>query len=80
MFHKIKDLGIPFKMSPLGGFLAGILRIPLAYKLTRRKSLILLPFHYAFKRLAFCYGFTKAHIEGYGHLKYLNRQRIIDYQ
>ena len=66
-FHKTRNLDIPIKMSPLGGFLAGILRFPLAYKLTGRKLLFLLPFHYAFKRLAFCYGFTKAHIEGYGH-------------
>ncbi|MEM2146341.1 MAG: glycosyltransferase [Candidatus Jordarchaeaceae archaeon] len=67
IYHKTKDFGMPFKISPLGGFLAGILRFPFAYKLTARKILFLLPFHYAFKRLAFCYGFTKAHIKGYGH-------------
>jgi cellulose synthase/poly-beta-1,6-N-acetylglucosamine synthase-like glycosyltransferase len=66
-FHKNMDISMPLKMSPLGGFLAGCLRFPAAYKLTRRKLLLLLPFHYAFKRLAFCYGFTKAHTEGYGH-------------
>jgi len=66
-FHKNRDKSMPLKMSPLGGFLAGCLRFPAAYKLTRRKLLLLLPFHYAFKRLAFCYGFTKAHAEGYGH-------------
>ncbi|MEM2292958.1 MAG: glycosyltransferase [Candidatus Aenigmatarchaeota archaeon] len=67
IFHKNKDLGLPFKMSPLGGFVAGVLRFPHAFQLTKRKVLCLLPIHYAFKRLAFCYGFTKAHIEGYGH-------------
>jgi len=67
LFHKNKDKPMLLKMSPLGGFIAGILRFPFAYKLTRRKWLFLLPFHYAFKRLAFCYGFTKAHLEGYGH-------------
>ncbi|MEM5867133.1 MAG: glycosyltransferase [Candidatus Aenigmatarchaeota archaeon] len=67
LFHKGRDRIMPLKMSPLGGFIAGILRFPFAYKLTRRKILFLLPFHYAFKRLAFCYGFTKAHFEGYGH-------------
>jgi len=66
-FHKNKDLDFPFKMSPLGGFIAGILRFPYAFQLSRRKVLCLLPFHYAFKRLSFCYGFTKAHINGYGH-------------
>lgn len=67
LFHKNRDITMPLKMSPLGGFIAGILRFPFAYKLTGRKLLFLLPFHYAFKRLAFCYGFTKAHLEGYGH-------------
>ena len=67
LFHKKRDKTMLLKMSPLGGFIAGILRFPFAYKLTRRKLLFLLPFHYAFKRLAFCYGFTKAHLEGYGH-------------
>jgi glycosyltransferase involved in cell wall biosynthesis len=66
-FHKTKNLEMPIKMSPLGGVLAGIFRFPFAYKLTGRKLVFLLPFHYAFKRLAFCYGFTKAHIDGYGH-------------
>jgi len=67
LFHKNRDISILLKMSPLGGLIAGILRLPFAYKLTRRKLLFLLPFHYAFKRLAFCYGFIKAHAEGYGH-------------
>lgn len=71
-FHKTKNLGMLIKMSPLGGFLAGVLRFPFAYKLTNRKLLLfLLPFHYMFKRLAFCYGFSKAHIEGYGHQNYI---------
>lgn len=67
LFHKNRDISMLLKMSPLGGLIAGILRFPFAYKLTRRKLLFLLPFHYAFKRLAFCYGFIKAHAEGYGH-------------
>jgi glycosyltransferase involved in cell wall biosynthesis len=66
-FHKKRKVELPFKMSPIGGFLAGCLRFPAAYKLTRRKLLFILPFHYAFKRLAYCFGFTKAHYEGYGH-------------
>jgi len=66
-FHKNKEPILLLKMSPIGGFLAGILRFPAAYLLTHRKLLCLLPFHYAFKRIAFCYGVTKAHFEGYGH-------------
>lgn len=65
--HKAEDRDMPIRMSPLGGLLSGILRFPFAYRLTGRRLLFLLPFHYAFKRLAFCYGFTKAHFENYGH-------------
>ena len=66
-FHKDRDVSMLFKLSPLGGLLAGFLRFLPAYRLTRRSLMLLLPFHYAFKRFAFCYGFTKAHIDGYGH-------------
>jgi glycosyltransferase involved in cell wall biosynthesis len=66
-FHKVREASMLFKLSPLGGLLAGFLRFPSAYRLTRRSLMLLLPFHYAFKRFAFCYGFTKAHISGYGH-------------
>jgi glycosyltransferase involved in cell wall biosynthesis len=68
LFHKNKTTNLPLKMSPLGGFIAGVLRFPYSLQLTKRKVLFLLPFHYAFKRLAYCYGFTKAHIKGYGHI------------
>jgi glycosyltransferase involved in cell wall biosynthesis len=68
LFHKENDLGLPLKMSPLGGFIAGVMRFPCAYQLTKRRIMFLLPFHYAFKRLAYCYGFTKAHNKGYGHI------------
>lgn len=66
-FHKKAQASMLFQMSPIGGALSGILRLPLAYKLSGRKLLLLLPFHYAFKRLAFCFGFTQAHLEDYGH-------------
>jgi glycosyltransferase involved in cell wall biosynthesis len=67
LFHKIRDSRMPFEMSPVGGFIAGILRFPYAFQLSKKKILLLLPFHYALKRVAYCYGFTKAHINGYGH-------------
>jgi len=55
------------KMSPIGGFLAGILRSPGAYLLTHKKSFFLLPIHYTYKRIAWLVGFCSAHINGYGH-------------
>lgn len=45
-------------------------RIPfsfLAYKLTHRKVVFLLPLNFIFKKTALLFGFAKAHMEGYGH-------------
>jgi glycosyltransferase involved in cell wall biosynthesis len=64
-FCKTKNLLELLKMTPLAGFVAGLLRFPIAYRLTRKKSLFLLPFHYAFKRTAWFCGFIKGHINGY---------------
>lgn len=67
IFHKDPDSLSLWKMSPLAGFLAGILRSPGAYLLTRKLSFFLLPIHYMFKRLAWFCGFCGAHFDGYGH-------------
>ncbi len=67
IFHKDPDSLNLLKMSPLGGFLAGILRSPGAYLLTHKKSFFLLPVHYTYKRLAWFFGFCDAHLNGYGH-------------
>lgn len=49
-------------MSPVAGFIAGIIYGFEAYRLTKRKSLVLLPFHFTLKLTAWLFGFTKAHI------------------
>jgi glycosyltransferase involved in cell wall biosynthesis len=40
----------------------------LAYKLTRKKVVFLLPLNYVFKKTAFLVGYLMAHFDGYGHL------------
>jgi glycosyltransferase involved in cell wall biosynthesis len=67
IFHKNPDSISLWKMTPVVGFLAGVLRSPGAYLLTHKKFVFLLPIHYAFKRLAWSVGFLRADIEGYGH-------------
>jgi glycosyltransferase involved in cell wall biosynthesis len=67
IFHKDPSSLTLWKMSPLGGFMAGILRSPGAYLLTHNKSFFLLPVHYTYKRLAWLFGFCDAHRCGYGH-------------
>ncbi len=39
----------------------------LAYKLTRRKVVFLLPLNFVFKKIAVIFGFLEAHWDGYGH-------------
>ena len=48
-----------YEMTPIAGFLVGVWYSLIAYKLMHQKKVFLLPFHYAFKRLAWCCGFIK---------------------
>ncbi|MGD6850510.1 MAG: glycosyltransferase [Candidatus Bathyarchaeia archaeon] len=65
--HKDPDSISIWKLAPLGGFIAGVLRTPNAYLLTHRASTFLLPIHYTYKRFAWLFGFYDAHRNGYGH-------------
>jgi glycosyltransferase involved in cell wall biosynthesis len=56
-----------YEMLPPAGFLAGLWRSIIAYKWVYQKAVFLLPFQYAFKRIAWCFGFAKSHTDGYGH-------------
>lgn len=69
VLHKYGYKGIfsPLKMVPPTSFIEGLLYSTVAYKLTRRKIVFLLPFEFGFKRAAVCLGFTKSHIDSYGH-------------
>jgi glycosyltransferase involved in cell wall biosynthesis len=40
----------------------------LAYKLTHKKVVFLLPLNYVFKKTAFLFGYLMAHFDGYGHI------------
>ncbi len=58
LYCKHRGIFSLFRMNPLAGVINGFLRMADAYKLTRRKSVILLPFHFAFEMTAWCIGFT----------------------
>jgi glycosyltransferase involved in cell wall biosynthesis len=47
--------------------LEGLKRTDLAYRLTHRKIVLLLPIQYFFKKIAWFLGFLKSHLDGYGH-------------
>lgn len=67
LHHKDPDAINILRMTPMAGFVAGVLRSPGAYLLTHKKSFMLLPLHYTYKRFAWLVGFVGAHVKGYGH-------------
>lgn len=67
IFHKDSRSVNLLQMSPMAGFVAGILRSPGAYLLTHNSTFFLLPMHYTYKRIAWFCGFCNAHLNGYGH-------------
>jgi glycosyltransferase involved in cell wall biosynthesis len=60
VFEKNKRIINLYKMLPPVAVVAEFLRVPAAYKLTRRKVVLLLPLHYVFKRIAWFLGFMNA--------------------
>jgi glycosyltransferase involved in cell wall biosynthesis len=76
LYLKNRDLFILYRMIPPIQFVAGLLKSLVAYKLTRRKSVFLLPYQFAFKMTAWCLGFIKAQIERTRKTK--NSERSLD--
>lgn len=54
-----------YKMFPPAAILIESLRSCTAYKLVHRKVVFLLPFHWIFKRVAWCAGFAMSYANGY---------------
>jgi glycosyltransferase involved in cell wall biosynthesis len=63
LYRKNNNLFKPYRMTPLAGFVAGTIVGIDAYRLTRCKIFILLPFHFAFKMTAWCFGFIKGRLD-----------------
>lgn len=57
LYRKNRNLFIPYRMVPPVSFIDGLLTTYVAYRLTRRKVVFLLPFQYAFKMTAWFFGF-----------------------
>ncbi|MEM2517885.1 MAG: glycosyltransferase [Candidatus Aenigmatarchaeota archaeon] len=63
LYRKKRGILSPTRMNPVAGFLAGCLYIAESYRLTHRKAVFLLPIHFAFKMIAWCYGFANAQLK-----------------
>jgi glycosyltransferase involved in cell wall biosynthesis len=57
LFQKNSKLFDLHKMVPPVAVVLELFRVPRAYRLTRKKAVLLLPLHYAFKRVAWISGF-----------------------
>jgi len=58
-FKKNRKVINTYKMLPPVAIFMELLRVPIAYKLTRNMKVLLLPLHYVFKRIAWFLGFVK---------------------
>lgn len=68
LVHRHKSLRqILIKSNPVAGFIEGVLVFSVAYKQTQRKIALFLPLYYFSKRVFWCLGILKSHIDGYGH-------------
>jgi len=65
LLHENPRLIKLYKMTPLGGFLAGISFSGKLFRLTRQEFVYLLPLQYTFKMAAWCMGFLKSHLKSY---------------
>ena len=68
VLHKNKGIIRTYRMIPPAAIINGLLHSVIAYRLTRRKAVFLLPFHYVFKMTAWCLGFVTSHRNSYGHV------------
>lgn len=59
LFLKNRNIISLYRMCPIAGFVAGASYSLQAFGLTHRRAVFLLPFHFAFKMTAWCFGFAK---------------------
>lgn len=63
LFRKNRRAYTLLKMTPFAGFFAGAWYATVAYRMTGRRIVFLLPLQYTFKRIAWCLGFLKGQID-----------------
>ena len=68
IFRKNQNIFPLYQMMPIVAFVTSLLRLPIAYRLTHRKAVLFWPLQCIFKMTAWCFGFAKSHIDGYGHV------------
>lgn len=62
LYLKNRNVFSLWKMSPPASCFIGLLYAFIAYQLTRKKTVFLMPVHFAFKMTAWCLGFAKGQI------------------
>jgi glycosyltransferase involved in cell wall biosynthesis len=66
--HRHQDmLDVWTRTAPVA-FFSGLLQAQHVYKEAHQKKTFLLPIHYVYKQTAWCFGFIRGHLDGYGHI------------
>jgi len=65
IFSKNRGQIVLYRMAPPVAFAVAAWLSTIAYKLTYQRWVFLLPIQYAFKRIAWCFGFAKGQIDGH---------------
>ena len=66
-FHKDRQMNLIYGLFLPAGFIKGLMCALTSYRTTLRKISFLLPVHCTFRKIAWCFGFIKSHLDGYGH-------------
>jgi len=63
IFSKVNPHSLLYRMFPPASILTEVSRSISAYKLSHKKVVFLLPFHWIFKRIAWCFGFARCYFK-----------------
>lgn len=65
--HKHQGLLQVWTRTAPVAFFSGLLQAQRAYSVVHQKKSFLLPVQYVYKQTAWCFGFVRGHLDGYGH-------------
>ncbi|MCW3986025.1 MAG: glycosyltransferase [Candidatus Bathyarchaeota archaeon] len=74
LYCKNRKIFSLYRMNPIAGFIAGTMYVLDTHRLISYKGVFLLPFHFAFKMVAWCLGFAKARLD-FAHVNYPLREQ-----
>lgn len=78
LYRKNRSVFTLTRMSPPAGFVVGLIYSVMAYRLTHLRIVFLLPFHFAFKITAWCFGFARSQLDSFFRARTQNIKKRTD--